>query len=69
MLPDVEESPDHVGVADLAAVVPVRLPLQPVPATPCYIIDILIINISTYFFPLARIQYSILLTRMVVSNP
>jgi hypothetical protein len=31
VLPDVEEAPDHVGVADLAAVVPVRLPLQPVP--------------------------------------
>jgi hypothetical protein len=31
VFPDVEEAPDHVCVADLAAVVPVRLPLQPVP--------------------------------------
>ncbi len=31
MFPDVEEAPDHVCVADLAAVVPVRLPLQPIP--------------------------------------
>ncbi len=33
VFPDVEEAPDDVCVADLAAVVPVRLPLQPIPGT------------------------------------
>jgi hypothetical protein len=52
VFPDVEEAPDHVCVADLAAVVPVRLPLQPVPGTGIHTASINKYRYGTYFFNL-----------------